>query len=522
MTGARLAGVWLAACALVVSPLLWAAIPPLVDYPNHLARAWILTHAASVPELAANYVVNFRVLPDLAMDGGMLLLSHLLPFEVAGRVFIALAMLSPVAGTVALHHALHGRVGLWPLAALLAVYNTIFFWGFLSCLFSIGMALCLFAGWVATRTWPVALRVVLFAPAAMLLLLGHLFAFGLYGLLVASFELGELIGRRRFVRAGLLRALALGLQFVPALALFWLSLTHGGPTHTEYGNPLTKLIALLTPFTFGHGPGTLDGLTWAFAVVALYVGVSRRYLGLSPLMRVPLIVLALAAVAMPNWLAGAWAADLRLPATLPFLLVASTAPRPLRAGLGRAVMLAAAALLAVRVWAVSTSFASYDRWFADFRAAAAALPPGARLLMVEPKLSGPRPALPGLPQALGRVEALSFLHVPALAILDRSAFYPNLFTGWTTVDATPRNLPIAEPQGMPLPPDDLWRALDPAEADAIAAFRDNAGDQKYWRNWPEDFDYVMWMSFQPGAEHVPPQLEPVAAQGWFTLYRIRR
>ena len=32
--------------ALVLSPLLWVSVPPLVDYPNHLARMWILVHGS--------------------------------------------------------------------------------------------------------------------------------------------------------------------------------------------------------------------------------------------------------------------------------------------------------------------------------------------------------------------------------------------------------------------------------------------------------------------------------------------
>src|SRR5215469_18135242 len=54
--------------AATLSPLLWVQVPPLVDYPNHLARMWILAHGAEIAELANNYNINWRILPNLAMD----------------------------------------------------------------------------------------------------------------------------------------------------------------------------------------------------------------------------------------------------------------------------------------------------------------------------------------------------------------------------------------------------------------------------------------------------------------------
>src|SRR5262249_55354509 len=69
--------------AAAVSPLLQARVPPLVDYPIHLARVWTLIHSADIPELARNYVVNWRVLPGLAMDLVVPLLSLVMPVEQA-------------------------------------------------------------------------------------------------------------------------------------------------------------------------------------------------------------------------------------------------------------------------------------------------------------------------------------------------------------------------------------------------------------------------------------------------------
>lgn len=515
--GARLLAVYALCLAAALSPLLWAKVPPLVDFPNHIARAWVVTHVASVPDIAANYTVHWRVLPDLALESVVWVLAHVMPVELAGRLFLAAALLLLMTGTALLHRALHGRVGLWPLFAVLGLYNTVLFWGFASCLFTIGLALIAFAGWVGARDWRLPARIALFAPAAAVLLLGHLFAFGLFALLAASFELGHLLTLRPLRWQALVRAALSGLAFVPSLGLYYLSLGHTGSTHTEYGNPLTKLIALLAPYTFGHGPVPLDMAMWLFGIGVLCFGLTRRRLHVAPAMRVPLIV----AVLMPNWMSGAWAADLRLPVALTFLVVASTEPQGVRPALRTTVTVAAVVLMALRIWSVSQSFASYDRWFDEFRAASAVVPPGARLLVIEPDLADPPQAIPGLPKALGRVQGVQFIHMPALAVADRSAFFPYMFTGWTIVDVTPRNAGAAERQGVAMTPADVALSLDPAKAAQVAAMIDSVGEPPYWHNWPADFDYAFWMSYHPETETVPPNLLPLVHGSYFTIFKIQ-
>src|SRR5260370_21201120 len=86
-------GLYVGLGAVTLSPLLWASVPPLVDYPNHLARMWILLHRTDIPELARHYVVHWRILPDLAMDFVVPVLSTMIPVDLAGHVFLPLTML---------------------------------------------------------------------------------------------------------------------------------------------------------------------------------------------------------------------------------------------------------------------------------------------------------------------------------------------------------------------------------------------------------------------------------------------
>ncbi len=85
--------------------------------------------------------------------------------------------------------SLVGRVGLWPVLTFLLLYNHALFWGFLNYLFTAGLAMFAFAGWIALRERPVRDAHGVHAVVALLLYLGHLFGLFVYALLVFGYEL---------------------------------------------------------------------------------------------------------------------------------------------------------------------------------------------------------------------------------------------------------------------------------------------------------------------------------------------
>jgi hypothetical protein len=512
------AAAYLILCGFTLSPLLWVSVPRLVDYPNHLARMWILLNDGQIPELADNYVVHWRLLPNLAMDLVVPLLAHIVPIDVAGRIFVALTMLTLIGGTAALHRALHGRAGLWPLVSLLFIYNAALYWGFLNCLFGIGLYLLAFSGWVASRNWPLGRRLAVFSVVAGLIFVMHLFAFGLYGLSVCAYELEVRLGQRRSTLAALRSWIVTCVHFVPALTL-WL-VSSGGPSVTIFGRLSDKLYAILAFANFSDG--TMILLDWVMvcgAYLALYCLIRSRSLILVPAMRLPLIVLGLTALLIPNWLNGSWAADIRLPVALPFVAIAAT---QIDIGWKWAGTFASVALtlLAVRVWSVTQTWRDYDGRVAEFRAAASIIRPSSRLLVVEASIPDADRAILGIPPALGMQSEPTYSHMPALAVIDRSAFMPYLFTGWTTVQPAQRNAGLFQAEGGPLSLPDLVRGKV-ANPEAVAQHAtDHPSESPYWEDWPKKFDYVLWINFGRGTLSTLDNLEPVAVGSFFQIYRV--
>lgn len=514
-----LAAAYLLLGGLTLSPLLWVHIPPLVDYPNHLARMSVLLHDGDGSAIATNYVAHWRLLPNLAIDLVVPALAQIMPLELAGKLFVAVSMSLSVIGTATLHRALHGRVGLWPLCALLFVYNMVLWYGFLNYLFTLGVAILAFSAWIASERWPRFLRIASFAVVSATIFILHLFAFGVYGLLVASYEASKAATSHDTPRDRAIALASVLLQFVPA-GLLWLGV-EGGPQFTQFGDLSTRLSGLTAAAFFDDGNKTvLDAAVLAVEFLLFPTALLTGALRLVPSMRVPLLAMVIASALMPEWLEGSWAAHIRLPIAFVFVFIASTqfdrSRRVIGACLGAIVLL----LLGLRIWAVSENWRDMDARVSELRAALKTVPEGIRLLTVQ----SPMPASVQRPTGLRRLAdstgAPTFSHLPALAVLDRGAFYTPLFTGWYPIEAGRRNAGMPRiVDGILTPAQLLARLKRPSSA--VTAV-DVLGETPCCHEWPQHFDFVLWTDFGAPPAALPKELEPRASGSFFHIYRIIR
>jgi hypothetical protein len=183
----RLTGVLILA-AMLLFPIWTAAFPPLLDYPNHLARAFVLAHLNdSHFTFLKFYRADWGAYPYLGMDASLAVLARLFPIETAGRVYLSLCVLAlPAAAWFFLRQAQPDAeaASLWSLSI---AYNVFFLEGFLNFDLSLAMgflALGLWLRWIArpgTRRWIAAL------VAFTALYFTHLLGFGIAGLIVVAY-----------------------------------------------------------------------------------------------------------------------------------------------------------------------------------------------------------------------------------------------------------------------------------------------------------------------------------------------
>src|SRR5471032_928948 len=133
--------------ALSLGPVLLTPIPAMVDYPNHLARMYLLSRAGA-PDANPFYQIVWALYPNLAMDLLVPRMARLVGVENASRLFLLLSQVLIVTGAMAIERVVKGRIQIAGFVAVMFLYCLPFTWGFLNFEFGLGLAL-----WSIAAMW---------------------------------------------------------------------------------------------------------------------------------------------------------------------------------------------------------------------------------------------------------------------------------------------------------------------------------------------------------------------------------
>jgi hypothetical protein len=486
---------------LLLLPFALVDVPPVLDYPNHLARMFVLAHPGD-PILSRFYAPHWAVLPNLGFDVIGVVLLKVLPVHVSGRVLLAMSLLAPPLGVMAYSRAAFGRITGWALASSVAAFNGVFFLGFMNFLLSLGLGFAAAGLWLVLRRRGWTAAVIAGALSAALLFFCHIFGVLLFALLIGCAELENLWRTRKALNGSEIvrAAAALVVTLAPALILYRLSPLSGASDAYGQWEYWRKGWELFTPFMSYSKPLTLltGALLFGFLIMSL------RGARFAPGAKLALAVLALLFLAAPDNFKGGTFLDVRLALMLGLLLFAGIAPAP-RWVLGAGIALVA--LVALRSLSVAMVWNQHNHDLADLRAAIAQVPAGAKVLA----LQGPQgDAADRLIPDLYRLDS----HLPALLLIERRAFWPLLFA-----DASQQPLIVRPPYdriAQPLGGDTAdWALLQqPLSAATLAK-------TPYLKNWRGDFDDVLLID--PPEPIAPvPGLVPLYAGRYARLWRITR
>lgn len=398
----------------LVAPFFVFDTIPLYDLPNHIARQHLLFGKAA-PGIESYYEAHWRLIPNLALEGAVFLLQHVLSIDLGIRIFLALTVGQLFLGTLALHYALFGRCGRLPLAAALFAYTGPLLFGFVNFCFGLGWGLWLFALWLRWRERTVSVPIL--GLLAAVALLAHLIAFCIYALLVVSCWTGIAASRQRHGELSPRALVASGRELlhlaVPA-ALYLAAMPHEGAAFVPfYADGWQEKVAALGSL-LGFSDPIFDGLC-LFAVAAGAILIAPR-VGIAAQMRWPLACLTIAFLALPHRLGQGTFVDYRLPPCIMLLLIASTAWRHPADPWRDRVTVLICGLLALRLGFLYPQWAAWQPDYAEYRTAFALLPPGAKLLPLEAE-----------PGRISLYDHPPLGHVAAMAVTQRGALIPTLF-----------------------------------------------------------------------------------------------
>ena len=491
--------------AVLLGPLLIADVPPVLDYPNHLARFVLLAAGPDDPVLGRMFTPSWSIIPNLAIDVIGPPLLHVLPVHVAGRCLLGGILLLNLAGVLALHRALFGRRSYWPLASGLVAYNSGFLLGFMNWGVGSGLAMLFAAAWVTWREVRPATTIAVAVVASVILFFCHLMGVMFFLLLIGSVELHAI----RTCRDVLVRSAALLAVVAAPTVLAFLAPIHDQPLATHWMDLHDKVIQIASPFI--NYDITLDLITAALLYGGVAICVAVGWFVFAPRAIAAVVVLVMVYAASPFDLMSASFVDTRVAIMLGFLLFAAVDPsRVTHPAAHRAIAAGLYLLFAVRMAVLADAWTDHRQDLADLRAVIALVPPGARVYMT----NVPQDEAPAYWDAGPRSRRLSNtlrtdFHMPALLIIERGAFWPILF-------ANPTQQPIR------LRPAYARLAQEAHDLPSHAAL---VADPSRGSDALRDFDFVLMLETgadTAAANFVPRCLALVARTDFAALFRVAR
>ena len=490
----------IAGSSLLLLPFFFIQLPPLQDYPNHLARIHILTQIKENPALQEYYKVQWAPLPNLAMDLVIPVLTLFVPLETAGRWFCMAVLLTTAPAATALSYALHKKLSLWPLFSMLFAYNFVFTLGILNYLLGLNLALAGSALWIFLRQKPVRHTAPLFVLVSLVIYFVHLSALGIYAMVVFGYELSTYLARRRdglpadktVWVVGLSQFLLPAGMFLAFSPTFRLNLGAAGVY-----DPWSKVQGVYGVLNSGH-PG-LDMLSFVIVGMLLLAGAVLGKLTVHKRAATAFWVLMICFAAAPEVLFGSGFASYRLPVAIVLLLVAASDWRPMPKPVSGLLFTALAALFVVRIGTAAQDWRAFGHDHRQVIEAFDSVPEKSRILpYVVNEGSGHFLAKPPLQ------------HLATLAVIQRSAFVPTLFSD-----------PARQPVGIRERYQDLGRDVprDIAPKEPFLKPLDDPGNP-FHESRLAGFDYVLLFAMKPLSFAIPDAFRRVAGGDKFTLYRV--
>jgi hypothetical protein len=483
-------------------PVLLTPIPAMVDYPNHLARMYILSQNGT-PYANPYYAVVWAFYPNLAMDLLVPQMARVISVENATRLFLLLSQLLIVGGALALERVVKGRVHLAGFAAVMFLYCLPFTWGFVNFEFGLGIALWGIAAYLKVVERAMPARFAVNAAFVTVLFVAHFFSLGVYGATLGLYELWRIYDRKVPYRDAASRLVVLA---IPVVALFMLMRFSAGSIGSE-GTNWNFEFKPLWPFRIMNGYNlTVSAATASALLASLYFAAKRGVLKLEPAGIWLAIGFAFLYLATPSKLFGTSFVDLRvIPAAALIIPAFCSLSLPTRRWTTAALTIVTGITLA-NLGTVLPVWLSYRADYAAMIESFQKIGSGSQVL-VGASDEGEDPPFQDLTR-------YPMAYAPTLAVHFANAFVPNLFTeaGKQPVQARAAVQGLALPYGGPIP----MRVLT-----AIVAGQTRSEVPRFVRTWHRDYDYLYVLG-PSVANPLPNLLEELDRSRRFVLYKIHR
>ncbi len=132
---------------IILLPVLATAMPPLLDYPNHIVRFWLLSGGAAHLPVSRFFQVDWgQTATNIGMDAIAAVVGLAFPAEITGRIILGAAAVLPPVGAILVSRRLFGGLSYWHILLCLTAWTMVLLTGFMS--FQLGLGAALIALWL--------------------------------------------------------------------------------------------------------------------------------------------------------------------------------------------------------------------------------------------------------------------------------------------------------------------------------------------------------------------------------------
>jgi hypothetical protein len=314
--------IWLAvAWLLLCIPILIASVPPFIDYPNHLARCFMLAHSGGGYEQF--FQADWALIPNLALELIVVPLAHVLPIELAGKIFLMVMFGLTVFSGARLNKALTGDWSILGGACALLVYNRILAYGFLSYMFGIALLPLALAFHIENRD-NLKKRFLIDGSFLAILFVSHIMAFGLFVLCAAIYDIMQMRKEKTWNKRFFIDAANLLLPVIIAGAVLVLA----SPTKNQAAHVHFNFVAKPKLFMqiLQTGIGIWDYAFVGFAALVFIYLLAKKQIQVSSVIWPILAAVFVLFAIFPEDIKDSRFMDSRLPIVLVLLLLAAIRP----------------------------------------------------------------------------------------------------------------------------------------------------------------------------------------------------
>lgn len=407
---------------------LWAYdTPPLIDWPNHLARHTLQCAEDPNVGIGKYYIYDLRLVPNLTSELIHTLRIACQSIELTQKILIQFSTIGLMVSTVLLHAAIWRCWSIWPALSAIIIHHLPFSYGFENFILAIPPSLLVLAVWFLIYEKPTWQRGLIMAPLMTIIYIFHLYAFIFLVLSVGFLEINnwwrnDRTSNQPWVSAFWIFIGAMGALMFPIIHTISLMENDSNLdlNSTAFGSLVGRLSVLLSPTTpYGTWHSSVENLIIAVFTVICLVSVPSvlrlfgQRVSMDPRCTVPAILLVFVCFLVPNKLSNVYLTEIRLPILVScFILSSSNCKFSFKSG-----FLFSAILLIVffaKVSFLKEKWNRYEEEVYDLRLVGQSLNNNDRLVV----------ASSATDKEIG-----FYYHVSSYVAIDTGLYLPTLFTG---------------------------------------------------------------------------------------------